>query len=92
MAGGSLTAAHLINNGSFRYVINWFGGWHHAKREKAGGFCYVNDIVLCISKLRQRHDRVLYVDLDMHHGDGVQDAFEYTDKVMTFDMHKFMPG
>lgn len=92
IGGGSLTAAHLINSGSFKYVCNWFGGWHHAKREKAGGFCYVNDIALCISKLRQIHNRILYIDLDQHHGDGVQDAFEYTDKVMTFDMHKFMPG
>lgn len=92
IGGSSLTAAHLINNGTFRYVCNFYGGWHHAKREKAGGFCYVNDIALCISKLRQKFNRVLYIDLDQHHGDGVQDAFEYTDKVMTFDIHKYMPG
>lgn len=92
IGGSSLTAAHLINTGRFKYVCNWFGGWHHAKREKADGFCYVNDIALCISKLRQKFNRILYIDLDQHHGDGVQNAFEYTDKVMTFDMHKYMPG
>ena len=82
----------MLNSGTFRYAVNWYGGWHHGKREKASGFCYINDIALCISKLRQKFNRVLYIDLDQHHGDGVQDAFEYTDKVMTFDMHKYMPG
>lgn len=71
IAGSSLSAAQLISSGSFKYVINWFGGWHHAHRESAAGFCYVNDIVLCILKLRQTFGRVLYIDLDLHHGDGL---------------------
>lgn len=92
IGGASLTAAHLLNSGTFRYAVNWYGGWHHGKREKASGFCYINDIALCISKLRQKFNRVLYIDLDQHHGDGVQEAFEYTDKVMTLNFHKWMPG
>jgi histone deacetylase 8 len=92
IAGASITAAHLINMSQFNYCINWFGGWHHAKREKASGFCYINDIVLCILKLRQKFNRVLYLDLDMHHGDGVQEAFEYTNKVLTASFHKWGPG
>lgn len=92
IAGASITAAHLINLDKFKYVVNWFGGWHHGKRDKASGFCYINDIALCILKLRQRYNRVLYVDLDQHHGDGVQEAFEYTNKVMTMSFHKYMPG
>ncbi|CAF0915018.1 unnamed protein product [Brachionus calyciflorus] len=92
IAGSSLTAALLINQGLFNYVINWFGGWHHAKRDKASGFCYINDIVLCIMKLRQKFNRILYIDLDQHHGDGVQEAFEYTNKVLTLSIHKYMSG
>lgn len=92
VAGASLTAAHLINQATFKYVINWFGGWHHAKRDKASGFCYVNDIVLCIMKLRQKFSRILYIDLDQHHGDGVHEAFEFTNKVLTLSFHKYMPG
>ncbi|RNA35554.1 histone deacetylase 8-like [Brachionus plicatilis] len=92
VAGASLTAAHLINQDMFKYVINWNGGWHHAKRDKASGFCYVNDVVLCIMKLRQKFSRILYIDLDQHHGDGVQEAFEFTNKVLTLSFHKYMPG
>ncbi len=92
IAGASLTAAQLVICEKFKYVINWFGGWHHAKREKANGYCYVNDIALCILKLREKYNRVLYIDLDLHHGDGVQDAFEFTDKVMTLSFHKYAPG
>ena len=51
--------------------LNWCGGWHHAQRDAAEGFCYVNDAVLCVHRLRQKSDeidRVLYLDLDVHHG------------------------
>ena len=51
------------------------GGLHHAKRFKASGFCYVNDIVLGIQYLLRTFPRVLYVDIDVHHGDGVEEAF-----------------
>nr|KAG5701171.1 hypothetical protein BaRGS_023280 [Batillaria attramentaria] len=62
----------------------------------ASGFCYVNDIVIAILELLKYHPRVLYIDIDIHHGDGVQEAFYLTDRVMTVSFHKhgnyFFPG
>lgn len=59
------------------------GGMHHAKKAEASGFCYINDIVLSILELLKTFRRVLYVDIDIHHGDGVEEAFYLTDRVMT---------
>lgn len=70
-------------------AVNWAGGLHHAKKCEASGFCYVNDIVLAILELLKKHERVLYVDIDIHHGDGVEEAFYTTDRVMTVSFHKF---
>lgn len=70
IGGASYTGADLLVSGEFKWVVNWFGGWHHAKRERASGYCYVNDCVLAILRLRKRFERVLYIDLDLHHGDG----------------------
>ncbi|XP_072732849.1 histone deacetylase 8 isoform X6 [Ciconia boyciana] len=66
--------------------------WMASARDEASGFCYLNDAVLGILRLRQKFDRVLYIDLDLHHGDGVEDAFSFTSKVMTVSLHKFSPG
>ena len=74
------------------------GGYHHAKKSKASGFCYVNDIVLSILRLLQVYDRVLYIDIDVHHGDGVEEAFYNTNRVLSLSVHqydevmKFFPG
>ncbi len=96
IAGSSITASKALTNESRRVVVNWYGGWHHAQRDEAQGFCYVNDIALAIQELRKRFDRVLYIDLDVHHGNGVENAFLFTDKVFTFSMHLkelgFFPG
>ena len=70
-------------------AINWSGGLHHAKKNVASGFCYVNDIVLAIQLLLSQHQRVLYIDIDVHHGDGVEAAFESSDRVFTLSYHKF---
>lgn len=78
----------LINNQS-DIAINWSGGLHHAKKLEPSGFCYVNDIVLSILDLLRVHPRVLYIDIDIHHGDGVQDAFYLSDRVMTCSFHKY---
>ncbi|KAJ0985777.1 hypothetical protein J5N97_004133 [Dioscorea zingiberensis] len=88
-AGGSIGAAVKINRGDADIAINWAGGLHHAKKGEASGFCYVNDIVLGILELLKFHQRVLYVDIDIHHGDGVEEAFYTTDRVMTVSFHKF---
>lgn len=92
VAGATLQAAQSLIDCECRVAINWFGGWHHAKRDEAAGFCYVNDVVLGILKLREKFDKVLYIDVDLHHGDGVEDAFCFTPKVMTVSFHKYCPG
>lgn len=88
-AGGTLLAAEKINNGQCDIAINWAGGLHHAKKSEASGFCYVNDIVLGILELLKVHERVLYIDIDVHHGDGVEEAFYTSDRVMTLSFHKY---
>ncbi|VDO31109.1 unnamed protein product [Haemonchus placei] len=94
-SGGSLAAAVKLNKRKADIAINWMGGLHHAKKSEASGFCYTNDIVLGILELLKYHKRVLYVDIDVHHGDGVEEAFYTTDRVMTVSFHKygdFFPG
>ena len=92
IAGGSITAASLLCEKKYKVVMHWLGGWHHAKTSEAAGYCYVNDCVLAILQLRRTFPKVLYIDLDLHHGDGVQDAFYGTDKVLTFSVHKYESG
>lgn len=94
-AGGSVAGAVKLNQGQSDITVNWAGGLHHAKRGEASGFCYVNDIVLAILELLKYHNRVLYIDIDVHHGDGVEEAFYTSDRVMTVSFHKhgeFFPG
>ncbi|CAD6186338.1 unnamed protein product [Caenorhabditis auriculariae] len=87
--GGSLAAASRLNRNDSDICINWMGGLHHAKKAEASGFCYSNDIVLAILELLKIHPRVLYIDIDIHHGDGVEEAFYTTDRVMTVSFHKY---
>lgn len=96
-AGASVDAARKICNQESEIAINWSGGLHHAKKSSASGFCYINDIVLAILQLLRVHPRVLYIDIDVHHGDGVEQAFWSSDRVMTLSFHKydrdnFFPG
>jgi histone deacetylase HOS2 len=96
-SGASIDAARKLCNNESDIAINWSGGLHHAKKAEASGFCYVNDIVLAILQLLRKHPRVLYIDIDVHHGDGVEEAFWSTDRVMTLSIHKydglnFFPG
>jgi histone deacetylase 1/2 len=88
-AGGSVASAVKLNKQASEICINWGGGLHHAKKSEASGFCYVNDIVLGILELLKYHQRVLYIDIDVHHGDGVEEAFYTTDRVMTASFHKY---
>ncbi|KDN40642.1 hypothetical protein RSAG8_07971, partial [Rhizoctonia solani AG-8 WAC10335] len=95
--GGSLAAARKLSQGTTDIAINWSGGLHHAKkRGEASGFCYINDIVIAILDLLRVYPRVLYIDIDIHHGDGVELAFWHTNRVMTVSFHKytgdFFPG
>jgi len=87
-AGGSIAAAVKLNKQASEICINWAGGLHHAKKCGASGFSYINDIVLAILELLKYHQRVLYIDIDMHHDSGVQEAFCASNRVMTVSFHK----
>ena len=96
-AGGTIDAARKLCNNQSEVAVNWSGGLHHAKKSEASGFCYVNDIVLGILQLLRLHARVMYIDIDVHHGDGVEQAFWSSDRVLTVSFHKydkdnFFPG
>lgn len=82
----------MIVNELSDIAINWGGGLHHAKKKEASGFCYVNDIVLCALELLKYYPRVLYIDIDVHHGDGVEEAFFLTNRVMTVSFHEYGGG
>lgn len=92
IAGGTLAAVNSILDESATIAINWCGGWHHAQRDEAGGFCYVNDIAIGIQKLRSKFQRILYLDLDVHHGDGIENAFSTTKRVITMSFHQHGSG
>lgn len=68
IAAGSISAARALISGQVNTSVNFCGGWHHAQRDHASGFCYVNDCVLAILELQKKFHRVLYIDLDIHHG------------------------
>ena len=84
-----MKSADWVMSGEADIAINWGGGLHHAKKHEASGFCYVNDCVLSILELLKKYERVLYIDIDCHHGDGVEEAFYTTNRVMTVSFHKF---
>ncbi|HEY3066321.1 MAG TPA: acetoin utilization protein AcuC [Methylomirabilota bacterium] len=87
-AGGSLLAAELVASGEVDRAFHFAGGLHHALPARASGFCYVNDAVLAILALRGHGLRVAYVDIDAHHGDGVQYAFYRDRTVLTISTHE----
>jgi len=87
-AGGSLLAARMVASGEVDRAFHFAGGLHHAMPDRASGFCYVNDAVLAILHLRSRGLRVAYVDIDAHHGDGVQAAFYRDRDVLTISTHE----
>ncbi len=86
--GASLVAAELVANGDVDVAFNVCGGLHHAAPGYASGFCIFNDVVIAINYLMGRGMRVAYVDIDAHHGDGVQNAFYESDTVLTISLHE----
>ncbi|HEX2440847.1 MAG TPA: acetoin utilization protein AcuC [Methylomirabilota bacterium] len=88
VAAGSLLAADLVIAGEVDRAFHFAGGLHHAMPDRASGFCYVNDAVLAILRLRAHGLRVAYVDIDAHHGDGVQHAFYGDREVLTISLHE----
>jgi acetoin utilization protein AcuC len=83
--GGSIQAAEAVIAG--RVAFNPAGGMHHARAGAAHGFCYLNDPVLAVLRLKHAGWRVLYLDIDAHHGDGVEDAFRDDPDVFTLSLH-----
>jgi len=89
LAGGSLLAAAAILDGSAVRAVNFGGGMHHAARERASGFCIYNDAALAIQRLLDGGvQRVAYVDVDAHHGDGTQSIFWDDPRVLTISLHE----
>jgi acetoin utilization protein AcuC len=85
--GGSILAAQLALEG--KTAFHPAGGTHHGRPDRASGFCYFNDPVFSIMTLLDAGlDRILYVDLDAHHGDGVQDAYANDSRVFTLSIHE----
>ncbi|GBE28951.1 acetoin utilization protein AcuC [bacterium BMS3Bbin03] len=87
-AGGTLFAAGLLLENKAKKVLQLGGGFHHAHRNFAAGFCLYNDIALAVKEMTKAGWHVAYLDLDVHHGDGVQEIFYSDDKVMTISLHE----
>ena len=89
IAGGSLHAVRAMLRGDLAHAFHPMGGLHHAQRARAAGFCLINDPAVAIAAAVEEHGaRVLYLDFDVHHGDGVQARFEDDPRVMTVSFHE----
>jgi acetoin utilization protein AcuC len=89
VAGATLACVDAVLDGAARAAFNPAGGLHHAMPDRAAGFCLYNDLVLGIRRARARGvERVLYVDFDVHHGDGVELAFAADPSVLTISFHE----
>lgn len=94
--GGTVEAARLVADEGYSAAFSLAGGYHHAHCARASGFSYLNDAVIAINALLAKGKRVVYLDLDAHHGDGVQEAYYDSDQVLVISMHEsgiyFFPG
>jgi acetoin utilization protein AcuC len=88
IAGGSIQAVEQILAGEADHAFNPGGGLHHAMASRASGFCIYNDVALGVAAARDAGHRVLYVDLDVHHGDGTQALFWTDPEVLTVSIHE----
>lgn len=89
VCGASLAAAQAVWSKSSSHAVNLAGGLHHAMADRAAGFCIYNDIAVAIQwMLDQGAERIAYVDLDVHHGDGVQSIFWDDPRVLTISIHE----
>ena len=86
--GASLAATEGLMSGRCSVAVNFSGGLHHAMPNHASGFCIFDDPVIAIKQMTARGARVAYVDIDCHHGDGVQVGFYDTDQVLTISLHE----
>jgi acetoin utilization protein AcuC len=88
VAGGSIGAVQRILAGEADHAFSPAGGLHHAMRSRAAGFCVYNDVALGVAAARDAGHRVLYLDLDVHHGDGTQALFWDDSEVLTLSIHE----
>ncbi|WP_062354941.1 acetoin utilization protein AcuC [Bacillus kwashiorkori] len=89
IVGGTLTATDLVMQGEYEHALHLGGGLHHGLQGKASGFCIYNDCSIAIKYILQKYQaKVLYIDTDAHHGDGVQWAFYDNPNVCTFSIHE----
>jgi acetoin utilization protein AcuC len=89
IAGQSVGAAEAVWRGEALHAVNFSGGLHHAMPAGASGFCVYNDAALAVARLLELGaERVVYVDVDVHHGDGVQAAFWEDPRVLTISLHE----
>jgi acetoin utilization protein AcuC len=89
--GATMRAADLVLDGEAEVAFNLGGGLHHAHQERAAGFCVFNDLAIAIAHMLRKtnnESKVAYVDIDAHHGDGVQEAFYDCDRVLTISVHE----
>lgn len=88
LAGGALHGARLLMEGTEQRVLQLGGGLHHAQRDRAAGFCLYNDLAVAIQAMVDHGWSVAYLDIDLHHGDGVQNLFYNNDRVLTISLHE----
>lgn len=88
VSGATRQGALLVAENQAHMAFNPVGGLHHAGKDQASGFCYVNDIAIAVHELLKRGLRIACIDIDVHHGNGVQDAFYDTDRVLTVSIHE----
>jgi acetoin utilization protein AcuC len=90
MVGSTLLAVEEVISGAVDHAFNPVGGLHHARRDASAGFCVFNDIGVAVEVLRRKHSigKILYVDIDVHHGDGVFYSYEEDPDVFVYDIHE----
>lgn len=88
VTGATLQAIDFVEARENAIAFNIAGGLHHAQKSRASGFCYINDPVIGIARILPKGKKVVYLDIDAHHGDGVQWAFYGTNQVLTISFHE----
>jgi acetoin utilization protein AcuC len=88
VVGATLVAAASVASGAALHAFSPSGGLHHAHRDRASGFCTYNDAAIACEWLKRQGHRVAYVDVDVHHGDGVEDIFQGDPDVLTISLHE----
>lgn len=91
VAGATKAAALALCSGEI-LAFNMSGGLHHARSNRASGFCAVDDIALGINTLLSKFDKIAYLDIDLHHGDGVEDRYQGEQRVLTASVHQYGRG